>query len=99
VFEKENAKLAELNRERDQYLPVIERVEAIDNEISNIKQDMQSRCSHPNAYTYHISEDSFEGRNYAEIFCPDCFDKWEERIRRGRLPYPMKGGDGDGGTK
>lgn len=95
MFEEEKKRIKELTEERWGYNDVANRISDINAEIHSIKSDMFIQCEkdkHPNAVIVSQFTDSYEGRTYANISCPDCGDVWEERIYCGKLPYPLKEG-------
>lgn len=93
MFDEELKKIREIEGCLDRYRPVIERVEEMEAEIRSITNGIKIKCAqanHPNAYVTRTETDSYEQRTYAHIWCPDCEECWEERVRCGILPRKRK---------
>lgn len=77
-LERENI-LNEMDNHRSSYYEYLR----LENELDKLKR----KCKHENAYWNGQETDSYEGRTYDQIMCPDCFEEWEERCICGNHKY------------
>lgn len=76
-----------LYKEKQQYIEAYRKYVEIEEKVDKLTKKYRSECKHENAYWY---EQSYEGRTYDMIFCPECGKAWEERIYAGRHEYQSK---------
>lgn len=76
IVNKHDEICKEMDKHRNSYYEYIR----LERELEKLKIE----CNHENAYYYDQYTDSYEGRTYDEIKCPDCNKQWEERCICGR---------------
>ena len=79
IINKYNEIREEMRKHQNSYYEYL-RLEGMLNSLKN-------KCKHENAYWHSQNTDSYEGRIYDEIICPDCQNQWEERCICGNHKY------------